>query len=419
MSFTAINTHQSTTQVDKWVARLLMVSFFLGIKGQAIGVVACIGYFFFKSIFERHPISMSHIKWALVMGSGFFLYLIALPLTPQAFSDKMHLVVEGRLSYLLFPILVGLTARKYINVLVSEFRFFVFAAVATCIYANTWFVTHFYLLHHDQGQVINHVTYRIFFETVTQTHPTYISMYISAAIFMLLTGITQLNKLVSSLLGYLLLAFLLAILAKSPVLAVGIAALHFAWEQRGKIAQYKWAIVGLVAVIAMSYLFVPFVSQRVNELITVGGGKSHNPVADNSLNERKLIWEVDKSALSQFWKTGCGPGKLMYELKLRYFFNSMTYKTNIGLFDPHSQYFYECISFGVLGVVFLLIGFGTHIIRALKSGNKFYAYLLLLFGITFFTESLLVRQQGLLFYAFFTSVMFFYTLTSHQRKSLR
>jgi hypothetical protein len=49
----------------------------------------------------------------------------------------------------------------------------------------------------------------------------------------------------------------------------------------------------------------------------------------------------------------------------------------------------------------------VHFRKAIVSADKIYLYLLITIAITFFTESLLARQQGVLFYSIFTSLFFF------------
>jgi hypothetical protein len=98
---------------------------------------------------------------------------------------------------------------------------------------------------------------------------------------------------------------------------------------------------------------------------------------------------------------------MLISLKEKYFFYSLSHNFNIGYFDPHSQYFWEWLCFGILGVGLLVAILLVHFAKAIRSKDHLYLYLMILLSITFATESFLSRQQGVVFYALFTSLFFF------------
>jgi hypothetical protein len=68
---------------------------------------------------------------------------------------------------------------------------------------------------------------------------------------------------------------------------------------------------------------------------------------------------------------------------------------------------YDWLSLGMLGIVSLLFVLGVHFAKAIRRGHTIYLYLLVILSISFFTESVLSLQQGVLFYSIFTSLLFF------------
>ncbi len=78
-------------------------------------------------------------------------------------------------------------------------------------------------------------------------------------------------------------------------------------------------------------------------------------ITQNSVNIRKLIWETDTNMLKNYWLTGTGPGRMLDLLHQRYFFQSIYRGYWVGYFDPHNQYFYEWLCFGIAGIVVLLL----------------------------------------------------------------
>jgi O-antigen ligase len=157
---------------------------------------------------------------------------------------------------------------------------------------------------------------------------------------------------------------------------------------------------------ALACAFIPFIRQRIGEMAGLSG-KVQGSVTDNSIYVRKMIWSVDSGMLQHYWLTGCGPGRLMHLLKMRYFFHSVYYGYNVSAYDPHNEYFYNWLSFGLAGLLVLLALLIAYAVKALRQSNQLAVYLLLTLAITFFTESVLTTQHGLLFFTFFCNMYFF------------
>jgi hypothetical protein len=393
------------TLIDKYVARLLMLSFFLPMQPQVVALLISSAWFIFRTFQDKQQTPIGNYLLALCIGGLYFLYLIAIPFTPENYRHVTLTLCEYKQSYVLLPLLYAAVSPQKIRVIINELAWFVYFSVGIGIIANGWFIIK-YASSPSWFHGVNHVTYRIFFEDLTGIHPTYISMYLVLAIGILLLKADKMNRKFKYVLFYVALAFLLPLLAKSPLIALVLMFIHTAWIRRKKLGQYKWLFIGVLAMITLSYVFVPFVSQRVNEMAGIGASLKEN-VTDNSIHERKMIFTVDVDMVKRYWTTGCGPGRLLYLLKQKYFFYSLYYKRDVKAFDPHNEYFYQWISFGVAGIGFFLFGLGMHFFSALKNRDNLYIYLLLVLDITFFTESVLATQHGLLFYAFFSSLLFF------------
>lgn len=395
----------NSTMLDKYAARLLMVSFVLPMQLQIIGLFLPCAYFIFRTFQDRERTPVANYITAIGIGALYLLYLLAVPLTPPQYRGIVQKMCEYRVAYLVMPIVVATISPQKIKIILGQLVWFVYGALATCLITNIRFVAK-YVLAPGGFHGVNHVTYRIFFEDVSSLHPTYISMYLVFGTGILLVQGMQLNRALKYTMFYASLAFLLPLLAKSPLIALVFICIHTAWLRRKRLLQYKWMFAGVLLVIALSYLFVPFVSQRVNEMAGIGTGVKENLV-DNSVHERKMILSVDLAMVKQYWATGCGPGRLQHLLDVRYLFYSLHYGRNIFWFDPHNEYLYQWISFGLAGILVFGITLIAHFIKALRARDNLYIYLLLILCITFFTESVLSTQHGVILYAFFTSILFF------------
>jgi len=393
--------------IDIYAARLMMIGFFLPMKWQATSIILACIYFVTKALLQRSQVQLQQILWAVILGSGFLLYIGAIPLTPVADRSVLMLLVGRRMALLLVPIFFAIFIPRYGGVLLRELKFFVYGCIVTCIVANAAFIYQVYFTLHPV-MTISHVAYRIFFEAFTGLHPTYISMYLAFAICILLCGFVPLGKLSKFVLLYLLLIFLLALLAKSPLIAVLIIFVHYAYLHRQLLFRYKILITTLLAAVLAGCFFIPFIGQRAGEVLSFFGTKAPGQITDNSVYTRKLIWNTDIGLLKQYWQTGVGPARLLRMLDYRYLFYSISHNSATGYYDPHNEYLWEWLSFGIIGIIITVGLLVVHFIKAIKSKNHLYLYLLLILVITFSTESVLSRQQGILFYAVFTSMFFFY-----------
>jgi O-antigen ligase len=396
--------------IDVYAARLLVVCFFLPMKWQ---VYVCIGgsvYFVLRSLFTRQFPPVVNYLWAFFMGSVFLLYLGALPMTTVEFRKTLLHIIERRESLLLLPLTFAIMAPVYRQQIMDSLLYFVAGCFICCVAGNADFIYHYFFVNGGMHE-LSHVRYRILFEAFTGIHPTYMGMYLSFAICMLLftpieTGHRTWNILKFGLI-YILLVFLLSLLAKSPLIALVFIFLHYAYLQRHILYRFKWVILGSVAAVVTTTFFIPFFRQRVGEIFQFMGKGKGGSVADNSVYVRKMIWIMDTDLVKRNWLTGLGPGRMLRALQEKYFFYSLGINFNVGYYDPHNQYFSEWISFGVFGFLMLVVTLVVQFVKAIRVRNYLYLYLLILITTTFFTETLLSRQQGVIFYSVFTSLFFF------------
>lgn len=116
---------------------------------------------------------------------------------------------------------------------------------------------------------------------------------------------------------------------------------------------------------------------------------------------------MDTSLIKANWLTGVGPGGVIHMLHERYFFFSLANHFNVGYYDPHNEYFYVWLCFGIVGIVLFLVILAIQFARSIVRKDHLYTYLLIILAVTFCTETVLSRQMGVLFYSVFTSFFFF------------
>jgi O-antigen ligase len=382
-----------------------MVSFFLPMKLQVKVTMAVGLYFVLRTFLTKQKISGQNYVQAFLIGSSFLLFLFAVPFTPPEFRKTLLRLCEHRVSFLLMPLAFAMMAPRFRNVLVNELVFFVFGCFVTCVAANADFIYHYLK---SGKEILTHVQYRAITHLFTDIHPTYMGMYLCFAICILLLSpgfATRAGIIIKNTLLVFLFIFLLALGPKMPIIALGIIFIHFAYTQRARLHQLRFLFAGLLAALVAAWLFIPFVSQRVKEVLQGLGGGSEN--AGNSVSVRKLIWNMDTGLLKQYWLTGTGPGRMLHVLQEHYFFYALRHPLGVAYYDPHNEYFYHWLCFGITGIVVLVAILIAHFRAALQSRNYLYLYLLIILATVFFTESVLSLARGVLFYSLLSSLFYF------------
>ncbi len=394
---------------DRYAARLLMLSFFLPAKWQ-VAVVMCIStWFIIRSLRRLKETSKTDFAWALFFSSLFILYFASLAITPVEYRKILLHLCERKVSLFFTPFVMALAGPYYRKVILGELHFFVCGCLISCIAGNLDFIWHFYFSAGGM-QVPSHVAYRILFEHFTGIHPTYMGMFLGFSICVtMLSGRGDFlnGKKARYAVVFLLLVFLLALVAKSAIVAMILIFVHYGWTQRKWIYGNKLLIGTMVMSLAAACYFIPFTGQRIREVFLYAGNNKPQGITDNSVYVRKIILETDLSLLKQNWLAGVGPGRVLHSLQERFFFFSLDHNTDVSHYDPHNEYLNEWLGFGITGILLLISILVIYLYRSIHDRNQLYIYFLIILVTTFFTETVLARQEGVIFYALFTSLFFF------------
>ena len=175
--------------------------------------------------------------------------------------------------------------------------------------------------------------------------------------------------------------------------------------------RYKRRVTGVLffafslIVFALFLLLFPTAATRVSQ------AKQDIAAADSignsarSTGDRVLIWQSSKEIIKQNFLFGVGTGdvrdKLMEEYRrgdviavLKHYFNA------------HDQYVQTLIALGIFGLLLLVTMIIAPAIFSFRRENYIYFAFLFIVGISMFFESMLERQEGVVFYAFFNGVLF-------------
>ena len=147
---------------------------------------------------------------------------------------------------------------------------------------------------------------------------------------------------------------------------------------------------------------------------TINSEKIENNTSESTA-ERLLIWKSSLSIIKHNFLFGVGTGdvkdRLMAEYKKRYISNAYLHRLN-----AHNQYFQTFIAIGFFGFIILIVSLVFPAFVSIKNRNILYLLFLFLISFNFLFESMLERQAGVVFYAFFNSLMFYFTVGNEQPK---
>jgi O-antigen ligase len=177
--------------------------------------------------------------------------------------------------------------------------------------------------------------------------------------------------------------------------------------------QYKLSVVIALsgfAILYAAYQFIPRVKDRV-EVAYSAIVKAEEEKVDVSTVEstqvRMLIWEQTTQIIKENTLFGVGTGDIKDELYVKYkgagMLGALENKLNV-----HNQYLQVFATLGLLGMLLFVSSIIFPFITAYKQNNKYYLAFLVIFSINILFESMLEKQDGVIFYAFFNALLFFH-----------
>lgn len=319
--------------------------------------------------------------------------------------------LEVKLTLFLFPIImafVGPFDKKLINKLLSFFAHTVAISAIVCFIGA-------FQMYLDDGKWCHFFYSDLVIYKLIPPH--YFGMYVSFAFFIHLTTLVKefgtLKKQYRNLLIFELALFVVFIALLSAraqwlafALTFGAVALFF-FKQRGQLKRGLLYLVAIFAVLFALVLTMPQSRKRffetVDELKSVKG-----VVNKKQTNHRVFIWSYGSEVVQENWLigtgTGCGVDALHEKLLTcdAVFWRAHTpYKLSEFRYNYHNAFLQHAATHGIVGLIVLFGLFVLSFIRSIKTSDYLLMAFTMLVFISFFTESMLERQAGVLFFAFF------------------
>jgi O-antigen ligase len=164
----------------------------------------------------------------------------------------------------------------------------------------------------------------------------------------------------------------------------------------------------LVAMIFYAgYNFLPTITARFKRAEAVlSEQKKSSPETMESNSERLVVWKAAIEVIKENPVFGVGTGDVKDALLSEYQKENRVMVYNMRL-NAHNQYLQTYIALGIFGALLLVIYLVVPAWFALRKIHFIYFSFLAVFAFNILVESMLEVQAGVIYYAFFNSLLFF------------
>lgn len=385
---------------------LMLLAFLLPIWPKFVPITIALIFLFwlieggFKNKFQN----IIRNRIGLVFIAFYLLYLIGLIYTIDMGRGLFDL--EVKLSLFIFPVLF-LSGSE--NISKTKLSDILKSFVAGCFVVSLFLIVRALYLYFQTNEFVK-LTYT---NLSYFTSPSYLAMYLNFAV--LIVFLSFFEKATSKLLLFFkvflflfFVGFIVLLSSKSGILSLIFGILFmFAYL----IFRKKYLTMALLVFVSMILLFLVVKYAKVTtERITTAvdtfiNYKSISSTAQESTSDRILIWNASKEIIKGNPVFGVGTGDVKDALQNEYKKENISFAIEKSL-NAHNQYFQTGIALGFTGLIILILSLLIPLFLAFKNRNSIYSYFLLLIVINLLFESMLERQAGVVFYAFFNALLF-------------
>ena len=402
------------------------IAFFIPIYSSISDALTYLVFFMFLieciQIFKgEHILSKSNLRF-LTLGAS--LFLLTLPhLIISEYKSDILMQLDQYTALFVFPIAFA-TLRFSENPERHISKVFLMAVLGTLISSIILFISA--LIRYHETSAISELYY---IRLGNGFHPTYLSMLTTLSLAIILDRKT-LKKYITLYrpLKYIVLVvviwliiFNILLASKAGVIVQLMVITLFA--VRELVARRHINSAVLVLLLAISTASIPtvftYTATRFNLLAksVVYSNENDNLLhLDNTTtNSRMNGWKASFDLIRQQPILGVGPGAIKEKLNKAYLARDLAY----GNRNPHNQYLQTWLELGLPGIVMLLLLGVVAAIFAIKEKNYLYLAFLLIIFINMFFESILERRLGVLFFAFWNSLFWFYNLKKNNSSVIK
>ncbi|MCW3084112.1 MAG: hypothetical protein JWP12_1478 [Bacteroidetes bacterium] len=344
-------------------------------------------------------------KFALLFLAFYVLHLVGLLYTQNMEAGLFD--IQVKLSLLIFPLILG---SRPVDKTDRDTIFL--ALIAGGIFSALMMLTRAIFTYFTTGE--ENFYYEAFSSFLI--HPSYISMYLNVVISWMLINLMNggfagkkfSNKIAVAII--LFFSFIIVLLSSKmgliTLLLIYISFLVYFIIKRKK---YLLGFSGIVLIFLAIFLVLqlsPEIKGRVTRAISAVTNDNPDQKNAESTAVRMLVWKAANQVISEHPLLGAGTGDAKDELMKEYENRGMTGAIEHKL-NSHNEFYQVFVALGLIGLILLLAGLFLPMIFAIRKPDPIYFCFLLIIIFNFLPESMLETQAGVMFYAFFNSMLCF------------
>ena len=343
-------------------------------------------------------------KFAISFIAFYLLHVIGLLYTVNMPAGLFDL--EIKLSLLIFPLILASRPVKG-----QQLNRVLFALTLGCCLSLLVMLIRATVIYFTSGE--NNFYYQALSFFI---HPSYISMYVNVCIawigYHVINKSTPVTGFSRVVLFFILLFFMLMTVllsSKMGFLTLLLLVVGFLVYYVIKMKRYKTGITGLaliMVILAGIWYGVPEFKGRVERAVTAVTAGSADKTDGESTAVRMLIWKAANKVIAENPVIGTGTGDSKDELMKEYEREGITGAIEHKL-NAHNEFYQVFVTLGLIGFLLLLFNLFAPLFNAIKTHRAVYTLFLAIVIFNFLTESMLETQAGVVFYAFFNSLLCF------------
>lgn len=356
-----------------------------------------------KSIFRQIIIAFSII---------YFLYILGIFYSSQLMGeDGAWFNLEVKMSLLVFPLLFSTIDYSFLNSKLHKKILQTF--VLGCLISGILLINNAFFQYFNSSDI-----QAFYYRNLSASHhPSYLALYFSFAIIILLDWVLKKREknIFKFIIAFFLIlnfqVFIVLLSSKAGIIGLVLSYLmalvfYLFWQKKKKNALI--VITSVLLVFFITNLASPQTYQRFFS----AGNAIDNTVKDESVKDegsvaRMQVWKSALEVISKNPIIGVGTGDVIKTLLIKYEENEVVVAIDKEL-NPHNQYLQTYIAIGIVGFLVLVLMLLWPAIAAIKKRQFLYLIFIVVFAFHLLVESMLERQAGVVYYAFFNVFLFYY-----------
>jgi len=365
---------------------------------SAIGL----GLYFFLVFFNYKIISsikfqIKHNSLVLLPSLYFIVVLLGLLYTPLLNEGFSRL--NAQLSLLVIPLLIMFSNLKLSHIRTAK-KIFLYACIIFCCLSLITLLYNYIDKYHYRYH------YNFVQSSMYHFHFPYDALYINFAYLILLFGkySTRLKSIIALLFFTVILMFGVRVgLFSFLIISLVYFVLNF--KSFFKIRSLIYLLL-LMVVCFYTFKTSKYVSDKYYDTLDKIGFNTKANVSKigvkyHKISEREALWSSSLELIKQKPYLGYGTARHQEVLDALYVVKAC--KSCINK-NSHNQYLSSLVNFGFFGFIILLFVLVYSLILAVKMNNIQFVLFLFLVGLAFVTETVLVRQKGVMFFSLFLAL---------------